>query len=114
MAFTFTKIRSDDDTLYGGEDARAKRYEGVGNLGNPYTVGGETPTPAQVDSTLPADASILAIEIEGGSVDGAISLSPDGPKIRAFTAPGVEAGAVDLSATPAKDFRVTIVMDTKR
>ena len=100
MAFTFTPDtpRSRNNFFSGSE----KKRNGLANLGNPYVVGGMAVTPSTFQLR-----TLDHLDVGGCSVDGALTLMLDkaNMKIKAFTAFGTEAGAVDLSAA-GKSFRV--------
>lgn len=102
MAFTFTQDtpKTRNIRFTGGEKIR----NGLGNLGNPYATNGIAITPAMFGLR-----TIDHVDVGGCSVDGAILVMYDkaNQKVKAFTAVGTEAGAVDLSAA-AKSFRMRV------
>ena len=97
ISITFDSPRSRNITFNGAEKVR----RGLMNLGNPYVVGGMAVTPANFQLR-----TLDHIDCGGCSIDGALTLCYDkaNQKIKAFTAFGTEAGAVDLSAA-GKSFR---------
>lgn len=97
LSITIDTPRFRNQRFVGGSKIRF----GVGNLGNPYVVGGMAVTPALFKLT-----TLDYLDVGGCSTDGALTLMFDKPnlKIKAFTAFGTEAGAVDLSAA-GKNFR---------
>lgn len=97
ITVTFDTPRSRNIIFNGSEKVR----RGLMNLGNPYASGGMAVTAANFGLR-----TLDHLDVGGCSVDGAILLMYDkaNQKVKAFTAVGTEAGAVDLSAA-GKSFR---------
>ena len=97
VTVTFDSPRSRNVFFSGSQKIRRGLY----NIGNPYVVNGMAVTPATFGLR-----TLDHLDVGGCSVDGAILLMYDkaNQKIKAFTAVGTEAGAVDLSAA-GKSFR---------
>ena len=113
--FVFTPTHSDKATFYGGEDSRVKRYVGTGSAGD-YVTGGVVVTPALIDSTLPAGATIVDILVQSVSKDGVNLFAYDEvtETILSFNAIGTEeTAAVDLSDI-AKSFRMVAFVNTEQ
>ncbi|HXJ66813.1 MAG TPA: hypothetical protein VNN79_23900 [Actinomycetota bacterium] len=100
LAITLDTPRSRNVTFIGGQKVR----RGLMNLGNPYVVGGVSIGATEMKAL--GLRTLDHLDVGGCSVDGAITVMYDkaNQKIKAFTAFGTEAGAVDLSAA-GKNFR---------
>ena len=100
LSITLDSPRRRNIKFIGGQKVR----RGLMNLGNPYVVGGVSIGATELKTLNLKELDHL--DCGGCSFDGALTLMFDkaNMKIKAFTAFGTEAGAVDLSAA-GKNFR---------
>lgn len=100
MSITIDSPRRRNIKFIGGQKVR----RGLMNLGNPYVVNGVSIGATELKALGLRELDHL--DVGGASIDGAILLVFDkaNAKVKAFTAVGTEAGAVDLSAA-GKSFR---------